>query len=403
MTQTDVVGRAYRWFSSALVAGLVVGSISGAKAEDAKDTWISAILQNRCAEIVSTVRGAATANDPTALEVEAAMYDRGCGVVQNMRHATELYVEALAHGSKDALAEGYVDLYGPSPSEDEGISRLTQASEGGNRLAAFDLYFYYAHRLANRSDDAVAFHWASIAAHSGDVVAVAHLGGLYLWGTGVEQNIELGHQYADREVSANVPDALVVVGVATLAGTGGYRMDRAKGLTLLRKAISLGLTRAKIAIVQNVDKSDYADGRVTGSEMATFAQDAVALLEPRKYYDYQLGEYWYIGGGRDVPDCARALPLLLKVADINSYEPDYDIGYCYYHGDGVAQDDQLGFKYLKLAAQKGSPSAIAYLNSANSGKPGNNSNSTVDAWHNYEGYHWNELHPMSGQPATGPH
>ena len=386
---------------SALVCGMTLLPAGAASAELRQTSFVSAVLRNHCADILADVQHAAASNEVSALEIEAAMYDRGCGVVQNMRRAKELYADAVALGSNDDLAVGYADLYGSKPAQERGLARLKQAANAGNAFAAYDLYFYYDHQLWNQSD-AVAFRWVSLAAHAGDVVAEADLGGVYISGVGVPRNITLGRRYLDRGVAADIPEALAVAGVSRLEGYEGVPMDRAEGLKLLRKAISQGLTRAKMTIVLNVKKSDYAQGLVTKSEIAAFAQDAAALLEPKRFYDYELAQYWYHGEDRIVPDCGQAVPLLLQEADDDHWEADYEIAFCYYNGDGIAQDVPLAMKYVKLAAQKGSPEAIAFLSSGSSDQPHNSPNSYFDRWHDYEGYHWTELHPMSG-PPVGPH
>ena len=357
--------------------------------------WTASVLQSNCTPIVSAVRTAAELDSPSALEIEAAMYDRGCGVEQNMTRAEELYAQAVAHGAKDGLARGYVDVYGSTPAEARGLEELAQTGKSGNALAAYDLYQYYRRSLKPEAD--LTFHWTSIGARLGDLSATAALGGEYIDGFGVPKNVALGRQYLDRAYKANVPDAMLLVGYYTVEGQAGYPKDRAQGFKLLEKAASLGFTRAKFALVQVADKSDVDDGRLTLNEATAYMQESAPILAPHPGYDLALANFYYRGNFRSVPDCAHAVPLFLKVVDIDDdSESAYDLGYCYYNGDGIARNEELALKYVKLAAQKGSPGAIAFLKeSASSGSNGD------DYARNYEGYHWSDLHPMNTAPLPG--
>ena len=58
----------------------------------------------------------------------------------------------------------------------------------------------------------------------------------------------------------------------------------------------------------------------------------------------------YLGLTKDVP---RAIELWTEAAEFGSIAAHYDLGYAYYHGDGVEEDKPRGIHHWQQAAMRG--------------------------------------------------
>ncbi len=71
---------------------------------------------------------------------------------------------------------------------------------------------------------------------------------------------------------------------------------------------------------------------------------------------FQEGRQAYLDG-----DFSRAFELLLREAEDGNPDAQYTIGYMYYNGEGVQQDENAALRWIRTAANNGSRRAVEAL------------------------------------------
>ena len=87
---------------------------------------------------------------------------------------------------------------------------------------------------------------------------------------------------------------------------------------------------------------------------------AVQLPAQQPMAQYNLGVCYYKGDGV-VKDYAEAVKLFRKAAEQNHAQAQCWLGFCYYKGDGVAKDEAEAVKWFRKAAEQNNADAQCYL------------------------------------------
>ena len=67
------------------------------------------------------------------------------------------------------------------------------------------------------------------------------------------------------------------------------------------------------------------------------------------------------GRGRHKKDGAKAVDWYRKAADVGDPNAQFNLGYCYWTGDGVKKDTDEAVKWFRKAAEQGNALAIETL------------------------------------------
>lgn len=367
------------------------------------DTITNDILISHCGRILPTVESATARNDVRATKLLAVMYDRGCGVSQDMPHALRIFSRLAHSGTSDPLVRAYVAMYGPGASLDgaSGITLLKTAHASGDPFAARMLGFFLSLIGTKSSSPAGSFHWDEIASNAGDVYAMAFVAQDLAIGIGTAQDVGAAKKWLGKPMSANAPVAFEVHGRLALAGVPGFHTDRDQAFAEVRKAALLGSADAKVAYSNIIRPADF-HGRVSQSEARTMMREGVAAQLPRRYFDAWLGEF-YMGFHGNTPDYAAAVPLLKEGLPYSFSYPDRYLAVCYFHGFGVAVDNARVMKYYKSGVAKGDLWSKENLQLAEDAMAGSSTTSqdSSDIARDYQGAHWSDLHPMQQLPQPG--
>jgi TPR repeat protein len=212
-------------------------------------------------------------------------------------------------------------------------------------------------------------------------------------------DIVKGKALLQRALDAGDSNAYETLGDVSLAGAAGFDTDRDRAFGLLRKALSLGDTFAKVEIAIGLRPADFGR-RITQAEAASFMRTGTAAMLPRRYYSLVLGDF-EIGIHGNTPDYADAVPRLKTGLVFKDVHTDENLAFCYLNGLGVTKDPEQAKKYLKAAVAEGSSwatSELADMSDDRSARSALNANQQAS---DYEGYHWSELHPMTQMPQPG--
>ena len=85
---------------------------------------------------------------------------------------------------------------------------------------------------------------------------------------------------------------------------------------------------------------------------------------PRPVHTESASEKSYLAQGKRYFEegyYRRAMHELLPLACDGNPEAQYAVGYMYYYGEGVAQDTDVGYFWIKRSADKGYPPAVKAL------------------------------------------
>ena len=88
----------------------------------------------------------------------------------------------------------------------------------------------------------------------------------------------------------------------------------------------------------------------------SFSLFACATPSPRITSELQQGKRYFEDGYYK-----RAMKQLLPLASDGNAEAEYAVGYMYYYGNGVAEDPDVGYFWIKRSADQHYPPAIKAL------------------------------------------
>jgi TPR repeat protein/transglutaminase-like putative cysteine protease len=206
------------------------------------------------------------------------------------------------------------------------LALLKPLAEKGHASAQYYLGWMYEHGLGMAADHHEAARWYRLAAEQGDTSSQAQLGYFYQTGLGVVRDDGQATQWYAR--SADAGDRVGQMRLAVM-----YR--DARGVARDFKQAEKWLSMA-------------------ADQDSAWAMKALGLL--------------YTQGGDGVAlDYVKAVELFRKASDRGDAEAQYNLGWAYESGLGVAKDRQQALEWYGIAAGKGHAIAMQRLDKLNAG------------------------------------
>ncbi len=192
-------------------------------------------------------------------------------------------------------------------------------------------------------------------AETGDIDALLNLGYIYLYGTnGVNTNYKQALAY--YEAAAGKGSAVAYNNLGSLYFSGiGTNVDYPKAIHFFEEAAKLGshdaaVNLAIIYLGNDSDKKDYE--KIIGLLNSAEPDNNIAK--------YLLG-YCYFKGFHVEQDNAKAFQLIKTAADGNYDEAQYMLADFYVHGIGAPKNYTKAVDYLQKATEQGNAAAATEL------------------------------------------
>ena len=200
----------------------------------------------------------------------------------------------------------------------EALTAWQAAAQAGD--PAGDLYIgvMYDSGQGVAQNYAQALTWYKRAAAAGSAAAAFNVGVFYDNGLGVEQDQREAADWYGRAAARGFARAQYNLALLEQQGDGVPR-DRAKAIALFRQAAAQGLTAARAHLAA-------LGQRYAGSTTKPPQDDAMA--------DFQRAQDTLLSRG--AAESASMAALFRHAADRHNAVAEYDLGYCYEHGVGVA-------------------------------------------------------------------
>jgi len=202
-----------------------------------------------------------------------------------------------------------------------------------------------------------------------------------------ERYVEAKKLYADKQFAKAFPlmealakegyaDAQCLLGFCYKKGGLGVSQDNAKAAEWFRKAAGQGNAEAQKALNSLAGSS--------GETEKNAAADDARFIEARKLYaksqfdkafplfqalakadhaaaQYQLGDCYFFGNGVE-ENRAKGIEWIRKAAEQGHAEAQDSLARCYVHGDGVPRDETVAMEWWRKAAAQGHEVAREALN-----------------------------------------
>ena len=160
-------------------------------------------------------------------------------------------------------------------------------------------------------------------------------------------------EYGVNRAKAEKGDAEAQYYIGKVNCDGEFRKDYAQAIKWLTLSADQGYEKAKILLSEIQDIA--AKQEAFFQEMKTRAQNADAIAQ------YNLGTCYYSGQGT-AQDLVEAVKWFHKAADQGVPLAQFNLGYCYYFGIGVTKDPVEAARWFREAAER--DNANAQLNFA---------------------------------------
>jgi|GEM_PF-472321 len=289
---------------------------------------------------------AATKGDARAQALLAEAFESGRLGSVDLAKAVDLYTQSAAAGDATAM-RGLAGLY----REGRGVARdgaralalLTQSAQAHDAQAQYELGLAYTDSELAPQDYAQCVHWYERSAAQGHRGAINNLADKLEHGLGVAQDLEravaLYRQAADMNISA----AWYSLGRMAAEGRGMAR-DLDEAVRRMTVAAEHGFSDAVALLATYRREQDAARGAAAQQALA-----AAAGLDPVALYELASSTY--------DPAAASTLPvafaLYMKAAEAGHVESQYQVGFRYRRGLGVAADPARAMDWFKRAAAAG--------------------------------------------------
>lgn len=239
-----------------------------------------------------------------------------------------LLIILASAGGEDDVAAGLVDFRQGYFAE--ALQDWQRAADEGDASGALYIGVLYDTGLGVRQDDAQAMIWYKRAAKAGNAVAAFNVGVLYDAGLGVDKDpAQAAVWYA---IAAKRDFRRAAYNLALLYETGtGLRRDKARAMALYRQAAALGVSAARDHLAALGQKAVAPPHRVIADPMQDFAKAQQMITS------------------RSPQEVAHAATMLRASADRHNALAEYDLGYCYEHGLGVALDVPQAIAWYRRA------------------------------------------------------
>ncbi len=239
---------------------------------------------------------------------------------------------ALACGLADPtdVSEGLTDFSAGRFAE--ALTDWQAAAQAGD--PAGDLYIgvMYDSGQGVEQDYAQALTWYKRAAEAGSAAGAFNVGVFYDNGLGVDQDQREAAIWYGRAAAGGFARAQYNLALLEEQGDGVPR-NRAKAIGLFRQAAAQGLTAARAHLAALGQRYAGAPVKPPDDSMADFQHAQDVLLS------------------RGAAESASMAALFRRAAERHNAVAEYDLGYCYEHGVGVAADvSQADIWYQRAVA-----------------------------------------------------
>jgi len=283
------------------------------------------------------------------------LYGEG-GLKENHKEAVKWIRKSAEQGHSDAQHKlGLLFLNGRGVNKDhkEAVKWIRKSAEQGHSDAYAALEGCYREGYGVKKDLKEAVKWCRKAADQGNVGAQFNLGVYYENGDGVEEDKKEALKWYRKAAEQGHANAQYNLGFCYGNGDG-VKKNLQEAIKWIRLAAEQGHEGAKdflkdvLGDENNVDFSDSAERYREGAEQG----DAEA--------QFNLGSCYYHGEGIE-EDKEEALKWFLKAAEQGLASAQFKLGFIHATEDGFLEDKEEAVKWYRLAAEQDEPLALLNL------------------------------------------
>lgn len=288
----------------------------------------------------------------------AQIYLWGNDVIEaDTQKAIRYLTMAAENGSAQAEADlGAIFYHGTLVKKDipESLKWFRRAAEHGHSGAQYSLGTYYLKGERVAHNYAEAFRLFRLSAEQNFPEGQRALSICYRDGLGVEKDPKKAIEWLKKAADNNLPDAQFDLWNCLYNGHGTEK-DKAKAYDYLLKAYNNGDCEACYTLGRY-----YFDGEsVAQDDEKAFTLFREAAGKGSTHAMYYLGRCLHEGRGTKA-DHAEALKCLEAAAKKMPLSQVY-LAFLYFDGDGIEQDYEKAFAWMKKAAESGHPDGAYYL------------------------------------------
>jgi TPR repeat protein len=198
------------------------------------------------------LRAAADRGEVDAIHAMGDLYLKGVGVERNVARALEYFNSAAKQGYSQAmidLSQMYANGDGVASDVPKALELCEAAAAVGDSRGWLILAGIYQHGgfgVPVNMDLAVDYYKKAVAAN--DAEAACYLSGMYINGTGVPKNLELGFRLCEQSAAGDSEAGLYALAYMCETGYEGHPQNLARANSLYRRAARLGHAGAKSAL-----------------------------------------------------------------------------------------------------------------------------------------------------------
>ena len=259
----------------------------------------------------------------------AKMYDNGWGVPKNGAEATRWYIKAAEQGydkAQNNLGVKYKDGDGVNKDATKAFLWFRKAAEQGCALAQTNVGMMYRDGKGVKKSYPEAMSWFRKAAEQGDALAQICLSGMYLKGWGCEIDEKKAFEWGRKAANQDVDRGQYVLGICYANGVG-VEKDAREAAYWFRKAADQGYLEAKKALEEL-------------SKVRIISENQPMTVSTQQFLkDYKAERY-------------SAAAKLIKQIDCDNAEVQFNLGYMYEYGKGVAKNYEEALKWYRKAANQ---------------------------------------------------
>ena len=256
-------------------------------------------------------------------------------------------------GSQVLLWLAYSGGHGVPKNIQKGLPWLRTAAEQGSLESLWVLSTVYQFGSGGiPADPAESFKWALKAAERGHMIAQHNVGGAYLHGLGVEQNLEQARLWYGRAAKQGFAHSEWMMGRIYLEGMG-VAPNRDQALAWLTKSLAQGHAPTMLTLAQMYS----GPNGIPTQPQLVFDLDRAAAQRGSHYAEFEVGRF-YRAGYLNPPDYTQARVWFNRAASAGYGPADQYLGAMYEAGEGVPVDLVQARDHYERAANLGVCSAM---------------------------------------------
>ena len=272
--------------------------------------------------------------------------------IKDPKKAEEYYLEAIKYGSANSMlhlstmyAFGEID---GEPDYKKAFSLVKMAAESGYAVAQVSLGYYIDNGIGTKPNLQDALFWYQKAAEQGSATAFNNLGDMYFAGRGVEQNFNVALDYVKRAIEKGSAIAYAILAKFYRQGRI-YKQDINKAIETLITGSNKGSSNCSTGLGDiyylekgyiDIEKANFY--HELGCKQAEEEKDIGHIRNSyRKYAQFLM---------KEKEDYQKALALFLRAAKLGDISSMFEVG-CIY--DLRLNDIPNAYKWYKIAASCG--------------------------------------------------